>query len=742
MTAPTNKSTKDWLSAKEIADLKLSSLAKTVSGIIRYASREGWNDDPARCRDRKGRGGGLEYHVSLLPTLARLDYEKRFMVVGEVEPTRLQPDLPTPETDRARRSQEARLAILVAYDRFGGGLNLRETGRTSVFVDSYNMGHLKVDDWVRAEVPKLSRRTLARWRAAREKCVGLGIDHSQARKGTGLLDAANDGRVKTYVLGLIAYQPHIKAERVRTLVQAEFGDTLTDHKGKARPVPPVRTFQHTIRGWKAAESVVLTQLSNPDFYRSTMAPAGVGVLRHIKGPNVLWMIDASPLDAMDTSGSRATVYACIDIGTRRTQIAISRTPRASAVALLIRKAILAWGVPEKIKTDNGSDFVADDTKRLFDALGIEMELSDAYSPAQKGHVERVIRTFQHNFSELLPGYIGHSVTDRKRLEDRKNFAERLGLPTAELFGVTLSMSDIQGLADRWIDAFYEHQPHSALGGKTPAQAAAEANVAVRTVDPRALDVLLMPVAEGGGTRTVTKLGVRVGGFYYQTMAALPGDRVFVRLDPNDLGLVYLFDADTRAFIEPAVCPERAGVDPAKFMAMVKRKRAELLAERGKDIRDEVKRITSGPALIELYLGEKEKERAAEADNVVQLPTRSIDYTTPDIAAALSAATGERHEAPAETPLEAPGAPAEVVAFKPKVPVAKPAGNGRPAFQNDQEMAAWLLENPQQMTERDRLHMAERLDAWTFREMLPAFGVSADALAALIKDKKTQGTTGQ
>lgn len=322
------------------------------------------------------------------------------MVVGEVEPIRPMPELPMPETDRARKAQEARLAVLTAYDRFGSGLNLRDTGRTSVFVGSYNMGHIKVDDWVRAEIPSLSRRTLARWRSDRQKGLGLGIDRGQARKG--LLDTANGGRVKAHILGLIAHQPDIKAERVHTLVQGKFGE-LVDQKGNPRPVPPIRTIQHTIKRWKVEEVVVLTQLSNPDAYRSTMAPVGTRTLQHIKAPNVLWQIDASPLDAMSTDEhKRPTLYACLDIGTRRLAILITRTPRADAVALLFRKAILAWGVPKKIKTDNGSDFVAEDTKRLFDALGIEMELSTAYSPQQKGHVERVIRTFQHNFAELLP----------------------------------------------------------------------------------------------------------------------------------------------------------------------------------------------------------------------------------------------------------------------------------------------------------------------------------------------------
>ncbi|WP_425646786.1 hypothetical protein [Agrobacterium leguminum] len=48
------------------------------------------------------------------------------------------------------------------------------------------------------------------------------------------------------------------------------------------------------------------------------------------------------------------------------------------------------------------------------------------SPEQKGHVERIIKTFQHEVGPQLSGYIGHSVADRKAIEGRKSFAQRLG----------------------------------------------------------------------------------------------------------------------------------------------------------------------------------------------------------------------------------------------------------------------------------------------------------------------------
>lgn len=726
---------KEWLTAVEIADEALPDLPGSERGIQLLAAREGWNDHPAYARERSGRGGGMEYHFRLLPTLAQIAYAQRHMTVGPVQNGTPAANDPKTEvellTDRARIERDARLAIVHAYDRFTSGLrNATETARLQIFSDKYAVNSITIEPWVKQAIPSFSKRSLMRWRKAVKagRTGKLAIDRGQARKGTGLLDVANGGKVQAFIIALIAQQPHLSAERVRVLCQSEFGRTVLDRNGAEKPLPPVRTFQQAIRTLKASQNVLLTQLSNPDRYRSAMAPAGRGSLRHITRPNALWMIDASPLDAMDTEMSRPTVYACIDIATRRTVLYITRTPRASAVALLIRKAILAWGVPEAIKTDNGSDFVAEASKRLLAGLDIELQLSSPYQPQQKGHVERVIGTMQRHFAEMLPGYVGHSVTDRKQLEDRKSFAQRLGAETAELFGVSLTMEEIQDLADRWTDTWYQHHAHSGLGGKTPFEVAQASAAQVKRIDERALDVLLMPVAGKDGYRTVTKLGVRIDGFFYVTFKALPQDRVFVRMDPNDLGLCYLFDADSGRFIECATCPERAGIDPAEFMKAAKRARSELMSELSKPVRDEVKRLTTGPALIERYLDEKAKDRP-DPGNVVSLPKREVSHETPELAAALEAATGEKHEPEAEPELTET-APAAVIAFTPR-----PATGGeRPTFRNDVEMAAWLIANPDRITERDRQLMADRLKKWTFAQMLAGAGVDAEALKTLVSKR--------
>lgn len=644
---------KEWLTAREIADLRLPDMPETERGAQLYAARNGWNGS-LLVRDRKGQGGGIEYSIRLLPTLAQVAYSQRHLVVDSKLEDR--PARETPGSSglsaRAQLERDAKLAILAAYQRFSAGLRLGHATLVQVYVDKYNCGSIDVAPWVREAVPSLSKRTLIRWKSAKRdgRANALAYDPAAARKGTGVLDTANGGKVRAFVLGLIAQQPYLSAHHVRALCRDEFGDRVTVvSKGVETSIdmPPVRTFQHALRGFKQTHRVELTKLTNPDLYRSTLAPAGVGTLRQVTEPNQLWQIDASPIDVLCVDG-RHSIYAAVDIAPRRMIFQVSRTPRASAVALLMRRAIIAWGVPDKVKTDNGTDFTARDTERLLLSLDIEVELSDPYQPQQKGHIERGIRTFQHEIGPLLPGFIGHSVADRKAIESRKSFAQRLGESEAETFSVSLTGAELQEYIDQWATAAYQHRPHAGLKGDTPFKAALASTRPIRRVDERALDLLLMPVAGSDGRRTVTKFGIRIDHYHYLTPNILPGTIVFVRQDPNDLGRAFAFSEDGGRFLGDAICAELAGINPQAFVAEAKAMQREIVDERSRPIRDEARRLARGPALIERVLNVARRD----APNVIPLPKREEKHSTEQIAAAIEAMGERLHPARELTPREA------------------------------------------------------------------------------------------
>lgn len=624
-----------WLNAQEIADLALDGFPSSRFGIQKLAEREGWADSHlARRREGREGGGGLEYHIDLLPLPQRLAYAGSFVKVDRED---LVTETDTQLTTAERRARDARLIVLNVADRFRRTCGMGAKASDHLFISLYEAGQVPVPEWVGEAVKRLSLRTLDRWRGMmRDDINKLAADPSRARKGTGVLDRAEEGRLRSYCLAVHASNQFLSAKHIRNTAIAEFGQTV--QVGETRvPMPPLRTFQNALKAWKLEYRNELLKITNPDAYRSHIQFAMSGANR-VERLNQKWEIDASPVDAMTTDG-RKNLYMAIDLYSKRVVLLITDTARAAAVGLLIRKCLLEWGVPELIKTDNGSDFAAKATVRLLDAIGIEQDFSTPYSPQQKGTVERVIGTFQRDCCAPLPGFVGHSVADRKVIEARKSFADRLGTDDAKMFQVELSAKDLQAEADRWSREQYAHTPHESLKRKTPFEVANSWKGEVRAVsDTAALDVLLAPVASNGGLRRVTKEGIQVDNEHYMPFGIMPGTDVLCRHDPADLGRLWLFEPDGETFLGEAICPDLAGADPvviaAKAKAMQKAHEQEKLA----DLRREKRKITPRTVM--------DAQRAAYQHNasVVAFPQRLGEHSTPKT---LAAAEVKKRRAPRE-----------------------------------------------------------------------------------------------
>ena len=81
---------KHWYTAAELADLALPGLPKTKRKINELAADSRWafktdDRDQALARPRAGRGGGFEYHWSILPPATKTAMVQRGLVVELVE---------------------------------------------------------------------------------------------------------------------------------------------------------------------------------------------------------------------------------------------------------------------------------------------------------------------------------------------------------------------------------------------------------------------------------------------------------------------------------------------------------------------------------------------------------------------------------------------------------------------------------------------------------------------------------
>lgn len=627
---------KNWLSAAEIAALDLPGLPAAKRAVTRYARARGWDARPSLARPRAGKGGGTEYHLDLLPTEARAHYVARHVAAIDV-PASIARDAAQESaadslTGTASEARDARLALLAQIDRYAAAATLPRKRADRHFADLYNAGKVTVAGWIKSQVQSLTPRTIARWRAEVRKgnTAKLAFDRSAARRGTGVLDRANGGEVRTFLLAMIAKQPQLTAHHLRALAADRYAQDGISIDGQRLELPPIRTFQRALKIWKDEYRNELASIRDPDGFKSKIRFAA-RVSNPASRLNEVWQIDASPADMLCVDG-RNSIYACIDIYSRRAIVLVSRTPKSSAVGLLLRKAILAWGVPERIKTDNGSDFVSNATKQLIAALGIEHELSAPFSPEQKGHVERFIGTYQRGLMRTLEGFIGHSVADRKVIEGRKSFASRLGEKPEDMFAVELTAADLQARSDEWCDVNYGRAPHAGLKGQTPfAVAASYGGKVMRIEDPRALDMLLAPIAGKDGCREVTKLGIRIDGSYYLGGFLNVGDTVHVRMDPADMGRAYVYSTDARTFLGEAWAPDLLGIDPAEAISRARAEQKSLINERMAAAKNEARKIKAKDMAPAIH-----RQAAVSAGNLVEFPRAPQSYDTPALAAARDA----------------------------------------------------------------------------------------------------------
>lgn len=61
----------EWFTISELSDLRLPLLPSSTSKLHEFADRHGWKQAEGRFRKLEKRGGGFEFHISLLPSLAQ-----------------------------------------------------------------------------------------------------------------------------------------------------------------------------------------------------------------------------------------------------------------------------------------------------------------------------------------------------------------------------------------------------------------------------------------------------------------------------------------------------------------------------------------------------------------------------------------------------------------------------------------------------------------------------------------------
>ena len=145
-------------------------------------------------------------------------------------------------------------------------------------------------------------------------------------------------------------------------------------------------------------------------------------------PNVTWSMDFMS-DSLESGKKVRTLNIIDDFNREILAVRIEKSlPSEKVISTL--KEVMEWrGKPDKIRVDNGPEFIAEKLQEWLKTEEIELHFIEPGKPTQNSLIERFNRTFR---SELLNAY---------------------------LFG---SIKEMRNYAENWMWSYNNERPHSSL----------------------------------------------------------------------------------------------------------------------------------------------------------------------------------------------------------------------------------------------------------------------------------------
>ena len=197
---------REWFSAAELAEMALPHLPATERSVQRVARRDGWDapaDEGRTWRRRQGRGGGIEYRITLLPLPAQAALRLRFAAPAEATPERARQAMAREDlwawfdrqTERKKTEARRRLRVLQAVEGMvSSGTSkvaaaMLACSEAGVALSSFYRWEAMVDgkdraDWLPALAPRHAGRAEARAECSPEAWAQLRALYLRREKPT------------------------------------------------------------------------------------------------------------------------------------------------------------------------------------------------------------------------------------------------------------------------------------------------------------------------------------------------------------------------------------------------------------------------------------------------------------------------------------------------------------------------------------------------------------------------------
>jgi putative transposase len=149
-------------------------------------------------------------------------------------------------------------------------------------------------------------------------------------------------------------------------------------------------------------------------------PAKTTLLQPIR-PNLTWSLDFME-DRLENGRKFRTLNILDDYNREALTIEVDYSFPAYKVVKMVKRVIEWRGIPEEIRSDNGTEFIAKDFELFCENSGIAHVRIQKGKPNQNGYVERFNRTFREDVLNLNIFENIHQVREKTEefLEDYNN----------------------------------------------------------------------------------------------------------------------------------------------------------------------------------------------------------------------------------------------------------------------------------------------------------------------------------
>ena len=545
----------EWFTAAQLAEMVLPGLPTTKVGMLAMAKREGWaltssDEGSPLSRPRKGRGGGMEFHISLLPDAAQAGLMAK--TVARHAPERPDRDSIWARYDRLPdgMKQEAmrRLRILTEIE------DLQRAGLGKEKALQMVVGQARRVALAAKEAAPFCDSTVRGWFArihgvdASDRLAYLAPDYCGRTAKVGVTQEA----VEYYAADFLRLALPTHAACYRRLIRAA--------SDKGWIVPSAKTLMRRVDADYSQDVQLYLRMGEkalshayPHMDRSR---AGIGLLQivnldgHICDNNVVWP---------DGEKGRPVCVAVQDIASSHIlAIRFGKTLTQHLVRMALADVFRDHGIPGVVLMDNGRENTAAsisggyqrlrvtrvtrefEPPGLLMALGIQATFAQPYW-GQAKPIERFFRDLAGDIAKH-PAFEG-SYTGKNTVS-KPDYPTKVYVPIAEYEAIIraelVHYNAQEGRTGAHMEGRSFDQVYAALAALKPPRRATSEQLRIALLTSK-------PV-----TMHQTDHSVRVADHRYwsKELRAIKRQQVIVRYDPDNLASpVYVYSLENRFLCE-------------------------------------------------------------------------------------------------------------------------------------------------------------------------------------------------